>query len=487
MKDFLIIGAGYAGISVGALLAKEGYSVEIIESHNLIGGCASYFRKKNFLFDVGATTLSGVLGHQPLGLLFHTLGIKPELEKMEIGIRIYQENSLLNRFSNLDQWIDEAERFFVESRKSQKKFWKRIAEIDQLSWEFISSNLRLPPRGFTDLLHLSKPRNWNKISLLYSLFKPLKYLLDKYDIHDKKFEKFLSEQLLITTQSTIEKAPLLTSAMGLAYPSETYYPIGGITKPLELIFQKFISYGGTISLKETVKKIDYSENKINLTTHKNKVFESKYLVSTIPIWNMKEICSGKVQTYYEKLCRRFPEGPGAFTINFGIEMEASFTGGYYQIHTPKKIPYCDAGAFFLTVSHALDDKKSPTGFRSITISTHTNAKEWSEVAGEDYRNKKDEITKYILENLESTLPEFKDKEKIFLSSGSPKTFARYTKREQGFVGGIPHSINPNLLLMPPNKTPFHGLFQGGDTAFPGQGTPAVVQGAFQILNYSKNL
>ncbi|NBU97501.1 MAG: hypothetical protein EBS19_04660, partial [Spirochaetia bacterium] len=81
----------------------------------------------------------------------------------------------------------------------------------------------------------------------------------------------------------------------------------------------------------------------------------------------------------------------------------------------------------------------------------------------------------------------KNSEKLFLLSGSPRTFQKFTKRFRGYVGGIPHSTSPSLLMLPANKTPFRGLFQGGDTAFPGQGTPAVVKGAYQILNYSKYL
>ena len=36
---------------------------------------------------------------------------------------------------------------------------------------------------------------------------------------------------MITTQSKAKYCSMLTSALGLAYPSETYYPMGGMHKP----------------------------------------------------------------------------------------------------------------------------------------------------------------------------------------------------------------------------------------------------------------
>ena len=113
--------------------------------------------------------------------------------------------------------------------------------------------------------------------------------------------------------------------------------------------------------------------------------------------------------------------------------------------------------------------------------------EWFNLNEEDYKLKKQATTDYILEILDSYFHEFKEAQKEFLVSASPKTFQKFTKREQGYVGGIPHSISPSLLRLPPNKLPIKGIFQGGDTAFPGQGTPAVVHGAYQILKAAQSL
>jgi C-3',4' desaturase CrtD len=487
LKDFIVIGAGYAGLATAALLQNAGFQVLILESHSLIGGCASYFRRKHFLFDAGATTLSGVLPNQPLGKLFSDLKITPNLLKLDPGMKINLEGETIIRYADLEKWIKEAEKCFPESKNKQRIFWEQIYQINASAWDFISTNYSLPPRSFMDLIRLSKPSNWSKLPLLPKLFLPLKSYINHLQIQDKKFERFLDEQLLITTQTTMEKAPLLTSAMGLAYPSETYYPTGGITKPLELILEKFKSLGGEILLREEVTKVLTENRQIFIQTRKGNEYHSKFLVSTIPIWNMEKITMGKLNTYYSKHTKRFPEGPGAFTINFGIACGKHPEGGYYQIHTPKKIPHCQASAFFLTLSKEGDLLRAPQTHRTATLSTHTDPKEWFSLPSEEYESKKQETTQFILDSLDSCFPEFKGTPKEFLVSGSPKTFQHFTKRESGYVGGIPHGVSPSLLLLPSNQTTIKGIFQGGDTAFPGQGTPAVVQGAYQILKSALKL
>jgi C-3',4' desaturase CrtD len=487
MKDFIVIGAGYSGIATAALLQKAGFSVLILEAHSLIGGCASFFRRKHFLFDAGATTLSGVLPNQPLGKLFVDLEITPELNKLDPGMKILLDGETITRYADFEKWVEEAEKCFPQSKHKQRAFWEKIYSINASAWDFISTNLNLPPSSLKDLILLSKPKNWNKIHLLPKLFFPLRSLLSDLNIKDQKFERFLNEQLLITTQSTLDKAPILTSAMGLAYPSETYYPIGGITKPLELVLEKFIGMGGSILFREEVKSINKINNEFVVQTKKMNEYISKYLVSTIPIWNMEKLTSGSLNSYYKKQIGKFPKGPAAFTMNFGIKVSDTIEGGYYQIHTPAQIPHCEASAFFLTLSKKGDLSRAPSTHRTATISTHTDSEEWFFLNEEEYKTKKQETTDYILETLGSYFPEFKEAQKEFLVSASPKTFQKFTRREQGFVGGIPHSISPSLLRLPPNKLPFSGIFQGGDTAFPGQGTPAVVHGAYQILQAALSL
>ena len=59
-SEVVVVGAGIAGLTSAAILSKSGFSVTLIESHSQAGGCAGTFKRKNYIFDVGATQVAGL-------------------------------------------------------------------------------------------------------------------------------------------------------------------------------------------------------------------------------------------------------------------------------------------------------------------------------------------------------------------------------------------------------------------------------------------
>jgi len=57
-QKIIVIGAGVAGLTAAALLAKSGASVRVFEHHNVPGGCASFYQRDGYRFDVGATLVT---------------------------------------------------------------------------------------------------------------------------------------------------------------------------------------------------------------------------------------------------------------------------------------------------------------------------------------------------------------------------------------------------------------------------------------------
>lgn len=477
MFDWIIIGAGYGGIAAASLLQKRGFKTCILEAHSLIGGCASNFKRKDFLFDVGATTFSAVNPNQPVGKLFGEMEIFPNLIHLDPGMIIRLEDKEIIRHSNFEKWIEEANRHFPE--KNLNLFWNKIKHLDHLAWEFIDQNTNLPPRTLSDLISLIRFQNINKIPLVRELFRSVQDELKSLKIENKNLIRFLDEQLLITTQNTSPFSPLLTSAMGLAYPSETYYPMGGMYKPAELLIKRFSDLNGEIFLNEKVISISRLKNEYKLETKKGNIFYAKGIISNLTTLDMARLTSQDLQKYFLKQSKHFTKASGAFSLYFAVESNKNLDSLYYQIHFKNKIPYIDANAFFVSFSHLDDREKAPIGFRTVTISTHTNPIEWIGLSRDSYKEKKSLVSSAILSEFDLAFPEMKHK--LFPLAGTPKTFAYYTGREKGFVGGIPHSIQNNLFKITPNVTPFQNLFLVGDTVFPGQGIPAVVLGALNIV------
>lgn len=478
--DSIVIGAGYAGAAAAALLANNAKDTLLIEAHYALGGCASFFRRKHFFFNSGATTLSGVLPNQPLGQLQKQLGISFQLSHLPIGMIIKSKQGDIIRYADKNQWIQECNTHFPHPQ--QADFWNELYRLEKKVWDIVANNPFFPPATATDIFRLAKPSNLKGITLLKGIISPLDALLKHYRLHDNpQFRRFIDEQLIISTQSYADTAPYITSAMGLTYPSQTYYPYGGIVQPVKAIINSFTDNGGTLRTNEAVTAIHKQKNTWLIHTSKGKTFTAKNLISSIPVWNMPSITHDEVRQYYHKKAKRFDFSWGAFMVYFAIETKESLPTAYYQIHTEEIIPHCQSRSFFATISLSDDTIKAPAGWKTVTISTHTLTRHWMEMNDHDYHHAKHQTLEYIMKHFDKHFPQLHHCKKEWINAATPRTFSHYTHRLNGNVGGIPHSIKQNFLTLPHNVTPFKGLYHIGDSAFPGQGTPSVVLGASNVV------
>jgi all-trans-retinol 13,14-reductase len=75
MKDVLIIGSGLGGLECGALLAKRGLKVLVLERSNQPGGCMQSFRRGGLHYDTGLHYVGGLAPGQTMHDVFAELGL----------------------------------------------------------------------------------------------------------------------------------------------------------------------------------------------------------------------------------------------------------------------------------------------------------------------------------------------------------------------------------------------------------------------------
>ena len=114
-KSTIFVGAGGGGIASALLAAIRGETVTLVEAHSYLGGCASYFRRGKFVFDAGATTVSGVAPGEPLGELFQLLGQTPDLILSDPGIVFHLSSGKKLRYHHdFESWMQELEDHFPQ-------------------------------------------------------------------------------------------------------------------------------------------------------------------------------------------------------------------------------------------------------------------------------------------------------------------------------------------------------------------------------------
>jgi all-trans-retinol 13,14-reductase len=83
--DVIIIGTGMGGLVCGNILAKEGYSVCMVEKNKQLGGCLQIYVRNKVIFDSGVHYIGALDKGQNLYQIFKWLGLmdKLKLEKMD--------------------------------------------------------------------------------------------------------------------------------------------------------------------------------------------------------------------------------------------------------------------------------------------------------------------------------------------------------------------------------------------------------------------
>ena len=451
----IVVGAGGGGIASALLASLRGESVTLVEAHSYLGGCASYFRRGKFVFDAGATTVSGVGTGEPLGELFGLLGKTPDLVLSDPGIVFHLSSGKVIRYHHdFERWMQELEKHFPQL--SHRAFWALVKKINQKSWKLLRDVSTFPMQSLNDFLPVFK--HPEHVSLVPHLLVSTELMLKRHGLDTPDYLELVNGILIISAQGTSAEIPFLVGAMALSYPGETYAPRGGMKGLMDFFEAELVKRD--IAIRKNSPVISFRKNEITLST--KEVLHADRLVMNLPIWNLASLAEGKLKEQFSEESEKRPEAWGAFTLYFGVK--GAHQELYHQVHLNHPL----VKNYFVSFSIPGDLNRAPEGHQAVSISTHVYVSDAIERA---------RLTEIIMADF---VRRFGGEDIKFLNSGTPATFEKFTGRYKGFVGGLPflYGKNPFSLLSPLTKEA--SVFRVGDTVFPGQGICGVVAGALQL-------
>ena len=466
--DLAVVGSGIGGSLIASLNANK--NVVLFEKDSNIGGCASTFKKFGNSYNTGATTLVGYEDGHMLKKQFNSIGLKPNISKSNIAIRVVQNNTTIDRIKDFEIFLDNINSVYPNKRN--RVFWNKIKEIDEKFWKL--ENIYYGKYSVKNYIKTSA----FIIKLISTFgFDILKnadsFIGDTLGNIPVEYKNFINSQLLITIQSTSKDMTLLALALGLSYPfHDVFYVNGGMGSLLEDIVKNI-----EVHKNEAIQKIVKDGNNWLLMSNKNE-YKTKQLVLNSSIYQSASLFEDvKIKKYYDSFS--FSD-QSAFVVYMKIKSDEEFLQ-HYQFIYDELLPNTISNSFFVSFSKKDDKLLSKDGY-SVTISTHTKSIFWRNLEKDEYEFQKNLTQEFIIEKFLNYLDIIKKSHIIKYFSATSNTFNRYIGRFN--CGGKAIGFK-NITELPSSDTPYSGLFNVGDTVFAGQGWPGVSLGV-EVLQRQLN-
>ncbi len=478
-KKIGVIGAGIGGLTAGALLAKAGYDVTVFEQAMIAGGCASTFRRRNFIFDVGATQVAGL---EPGGIhaqIFGELDLPlPSATPCDPSCAVFlpQETTPINVWRDRHKWQKERSFHFPGS----EPFWSFMEDLFDRSWRFQQRSPVLPPRSGWDLVQLLRALRWDTLLTFPYTFATVGDALRGFGLHkDRRLRTFLDLQLKLYSQVNAEETALLYAATALAVsqaPLGLSHLKGSMQVLSDLLLQGLTKFGGKIRYRHRVKEIKPGK-KITLSIfhqHNVRTEEFDHVVANVTVQNLVRLLNLPPHHSYRRRVEELPVPSGAFVVYLGVDEKA------IPPDCPPHLQFLDRydsdRSLFVSVSQP-GDGRAPDGQRTIIASEFTPIALWQNE--NNYKEQKEFFTQRALKQLNQYFDLIGHL--IHVEAATPRTFLRYTDRWEGIVGGVGMRVNTFGPFGFANRTPWRGLWLVGDSTHPGEGTAGVSYSAWTTV------
>ena len=258
--EIIIIGAGLAGLTYGALAAKDGHKVTIYEKNNVPGGVVALCEHNGYKFEQGPLLIGDMLEKEPIYELLKDLGISLKTIRADRDISFLDYDLIRPNEYKGPYWRKEyLASIFPEDKKGLEKYYKFYDDVMHLRYlTTLKSNVINKLRLTAAFLKVKKYSKMNADELTKHFFKNEKLRLVYTGIL-ADFCADPSEVIGLTTVFTnFETA--FDERIPLNKNNKKYYPgfcfiEGGVQKIPEALAEYITSHNGNIIYNSIVDKV----------------------------------------------------------------------------------------------------------------------------------------------------------------------------------------------------------------------------------------
>ncbi|URC13741.1 NAD(P)/FAD-dependent oxidoreductase [Flavobacterium sp. B183] len=465
--DVVIVGSGLGGLVSSIILAKEGYSVCVLEKNNQYGGNLQTFVRDKTIFDTGIHYIGGLGEGQNLFKYFNYLGIMEHLnlKKMDDnGFDIISFEDDQNEYPHAQGYANftsQLEHFFPEEKTGIEEYCKRIKTICE---SFPLYNLEWEGKYDNEILGLNA-----------------KQTIDECTQNEKLKAVLAGSNFLYA--GIADKTPFYVHALSVnSYIQSSWRCINGGSQITKQLLKQLKKYGGEFYKYKEVTRFNVENKKVTSVSMKDGTNVSgSYFISNIePKTTLKMTGEEHFRKSFYSRVQSLEGVISAFSL--------------YIVFKPKTFKYINHNHYHFKKSsevwtaHNYDDDSWPKGFMA-SMNASKKQEEWAEGMtfitymkyddvipwattfnttveendrGESYEEFKAKKAAKFLEEIELKFPGIKNCIQSVHTS-TPLSYRDYIGGDNGNMYGYVKDSNNPMKTLIPSKTKLDNLYLTGQS------------------------
>ncbi|WP_254167831.1 phytoene desaturase family protein [Chryseosolibacter histidini] len=471
--DVVIIGSGLGGLACGAILAKEGYQVCVLEKNKQIGGTLQTFVRDRIIFDSGVHYVGGLDKGQNLYQLFKFLGImdKMKLRKMDEDVFdavLFADDPKVYRYAQgYPNFISTLVKDFPEEEAAIRKYCDAIKDVCS----------KFP------LYNLRSGDYFEKVGVLEIDTQTFLESITS----NKKLQNVLAGTSLLYA-GVPYKTPFYVHALVInSYIESSWRFVDGGSQIARALSKEITSRGGKILKNTKVVKLKEEGGELTYAlTENGDRFEAKLFISNVHPHNTLEMTeSDMIKKAFRNRLRGLENSISTFYVNIVLKKNSFRYINHNYYYFAENDAWCVLNytqenwplgyALFFTASSRNDEYAE--GVTLMTYMRYGDVKQWehtfntvsNEVSrGEDYEAFKKEKTERLFDLVEKRFPGFRQAVETYYVA-TPLSVRDYIGTDDGALYGVvkdyrepmrtfisPRTKIPNLFLTGQNLN-LHGV------------------------------
>jgi all-trans-retinol 13,14-reductase len=491
--DVIIVGGGLGGLTAGALLAKSGKKVLLIEQHDKPGGCATTFKRKGYTVEVGLHEMDGLDREDIKSKIFRDLGVFDNVEFVEVPEFYRFTNGRIDIVipADYERAITALVERFPEEERGIRRFFKLILDTRR--------EINRLPRAL-----------WKRL-LLYPVFPFLYHNVFFYQ--NRTVGRFLDsiiknedlKLVLLGNLTYYHDDPYTLSllyysvAQGSYYTGGGWYIKGGSQKLSDYLAKVITDNGGQVILNHLVTKIITKHRKAVGVEYRKKIPETSEIskamadkiIANAAIPNVaNDLLPANASRGLRSQINNLGIACSILSIYLGFKRPLRELGNrHYSTCVVHEGIHCQADLTktlrgdirnrpFIFIDYSqIDSGLAPEGKSLGVIAAVDYISEWENLGAAEYEARKEEVARIFIERLDAIVPGSKDAID-YCEVGTPKTIRRYTLNPEGTAYGFAQLPSQAGMKRVQHESSVENLYFSSAWTMPGGGFSGAIIGGY---------